>query len=405
MHRQPPRIIHCLAIAVLPLLACAAAADDRAAEFQKLDGEYKTEEKAFFEAPVAENMTTAEQIRRYEAFPAWRYLPRFLKLAEARPEDETAFQCCQWIIDRTRNVGNRDEAIFPADQKAWRILTAHHTNRADLPTLCLRATEYSGAAQERFLRALLQRKDISRENLGFATIALGEALRKRHDLIEEMADRPTPRSAYAEYRDKRKAADKGRDLIPANSEKFKHEAMQLFREVLAHYADIPVTISAPGFRRLNNLGQKAEKSLHALEHLTIGSKAPDIVGKDLQGRLLTLDGHANKVVVISFWFTGCGPCMGMIPQERELIEKYKDRPFALLSVCTDESLEEAGKTAAENGIDWPCWFDGQNGPIARDWNVLAWPTIYILDRDGRIVARDLQDADLDAKISELLDAE
>src|SRR5262249_2492679 len=72
---------------------------------------------------------------------------------------------------------------------------------------------------------------------------------------------------------------------------------------------------------------------------------------------------------VPFWFTGCGPCMSLIPEEQRLAKKYKESPFVLLGVCADESLDQGRKTATEHGIDWPCWFDGQNGPIARDWNV------------------------------------
>ena len=58
--------------------------------------------------------------------------------------------------------------------------------------------------------------------------------------------------------------------------------------------------------------------------------------------------------------------MAMIPQEQQLVKTYKDRPFVLLGVCTDEALDQAQQTANEHAIDWPCWFDDENGPIARD---------------------------------------
>jgi hypothetical protein len=70
--------------------------------------------------------------------------------------------------------------------------------------------------------------------------------------------------------------------------------------------------------------------------------------------------------------------MAMIPREQKLVERYKSRPFVLLGVCTDESLDDAQKTAAEHKMDWACWFDGQNAPIAHDWNILGWPTVYVL---------------------------
>ena len=85
-----------------------------------------------------------------------------------------------------------------------------------------------------------------------------------------------------------------------------------------------------------------------------------------------------------------------------LVEKHKGRPFAMLSVCTDPELETGRKTAEERGIKWPCWFDGQNGPIARAYNVLSWPTMYVLDKEGKIAAKNPDGKELEAKIAELL---
>src|ERR1700686_832058 len=122
--------------------AHAASGADRLAEVEKLVGEYKSAEKAFFEAPRPEKPTTAEGIRKYEAWPGWQFIPKFVELAEAKPDDEATFRCCQWIIERTGNVGNGDKRIFDADQKAWKILAAHHTQRDDLPMLCCKAVQY-----------------------------------------------------------------------------------------------------------------------------------------------------------------------------------------------------------------------------------------------------------------------
>jgi thiol-disulfide isomerase/thioredoxin len=197
----------------------------------------------------------------------------------------------------------------------------------------------------------------------------------------------------------------GKDLDPANAVKFKSESIDLFREVLDRYADIQVTFSAPYFRDLKNLGEKASKSLHALEHLSLGATSPNILGTDVQGKPLDLRSFRGKVVMLSFWFTGCGPCMGIISQEQRLVETYKGRPFVLLGVCSDQSLEQAQATASEPKMSWPCWYDGQDGPIVHDWNVLSWPTIYILDKNGIIIAKNPRGDDLDTRIAEIMAAD
>jgi thiol-disulfide isomerase/thioredoxin len=378
-----------------------AAEPDRLTEVKKLTAEYAAANKKFDDTdwPVE---TAPDQIRRYEAWPAWSYIPRFVRLAEAQPDDEPAFLCCLWILDRTDNAGNEDRRIFAADQKAWEILAAHPRTQRDLATFCLKAVARNGPAQEQFLRSVLDRKDLSRENRGVATLALAEFFARKYERIELREYGPPP-TGFAKHWESQKAPDCCRELVSANGSKFKAESIGLFREVLANYADVELNGSVPYFRHIKKLSDKATKSLYALEHLTIGSPAPGIAGKDLHGRRLDLTAYRGRVVVPSFWFTGCGPCMGMIPQEQRLVKKYEGRRFALLSICGDESLETANKTAAEHKMNWPCWFDGADGPIAREWNVLGWPTIYILNEKGVIVAKQLRNDALDTKLAELMD--
>ena len=69
----------------LPQLALGA---DRLTEVEKLVAEYEAAEKKFFEAPLTNEPTTAEKIRHFKAWPSWRYIPRFVELAEAKPDGE-----------------------------------------------------------------------------------------------------------------------------------------------------------------------------------------------------------------------------------------------------------------------------------------------------------------------------
>ena len=61
----------------------------------------------------------------------------------------------------------------------------------------------------------------------------------------------------------------------------------------------------------------------------VGRPVPDVEGTDLDGKKVKLSSYRGKVVLLDFWATWCGPCMAMIPHDRELVEKLKDKPFAL----------------------------------------------------------------------------
>jgi hypothetical protein len=75
----------------------------------------------------------------------------------------------------------------------------------------------------------------------------------------------------------------------------------------------------------------------------------------------------------------------MYPHERSLVKNLEGRPFALLGVNSDGKAE-LKKAMEREGITWRSWWDGgsANGPIARQWNVTGWPTIYVIDHKGVI---------------------
>jgi peroxiredoxin len=93
----------------------------------------------------------------------------------------------------------------------------------------------------------------------------------------------------------------------------------------------------------------------------------------------------------------------MIPHEKQMVEKFKNKPFALVGVNSDGGREALQKIMKENGITWRSAVDGNtSGPIATRWNVHGWPTIYVLDAKGVIRYRDLRDKPLEEAVEKLL---
>ncbi len=93
----------------------------------------------------------------------------------------------------------------------------------------------------------------------------------------------------------------------------------------------------------------------------------------------------------------------MLPHEKELVERLKDKPFALLGVNSDGKAEDVRKRFADEGITWRNAIDETtSGPWATKWNVNGWPTLYYIDAEGRIRAKGLRGAEMDKMIDELL---
>lgn len=144
-----------------------------------------------------------------------------------------------------------------------------------------------------------------------------------------------------------------------------------------------------------------------LTGLTVGKQAPDIVGIDVNGEPMRLSDYRGRVVVLKFGGAWCAICRSEYPYERFLVEMYRNWPFALLGVDGSDTQAEARQSRIAHDLTYPAWWDGRNGPddrgpIATEWNVLGWPTSYVLDADGVIRFVDLKGEDLLKGVRQLL---
>lgn len=77
----------------------------------------------------------------------------------------------------------------------------------------------------------------------------------------------------------------------------------------------------------------------------------------------------------------------MYPHERSLVKQLAGKPFVLLGVNSDPDRAALKQVMEQEGITWRSFWngpEGTNGPIAQAWNVHAWPTMYVLDAEGKI---------------------
>ncbi len=155
--------------------------------------------------------------------------------------------------------------------------------------------------------------------------------------------------------------------------------------VIDHYSELKYTGS--GFGSADTFGLVAQQELFELNHLNVGDLAPDIEGCDLDGHAFRLSDYRGKVVMLDFWGQWCPPCRRMYPYERELVRRLSGLPFALIGVNSDGDLETARNSVHGEKLPWRNFWngpDGTGGPIARQWNISEWPTVYLIDADGVI---------------------
>jgi thiol-disulfide isomerase/thioredoxin len=141
---------------------------------------------------------------------------------------------------------------------------------------------------------------------------------------------------------------------------------------------------------------------------SVGDVAPNFRLQDTAGAYVTLSSLRGKYVLVDFWGTWCGPCIEEIPNLKRIWETNRSRNFAMVSVAISFSPETMPQTKEEwksviaaNDMSWTHVIDQQNTTPGR-YGIIGVPSTFLLDRGGRIIARDLRGSALADSIARLL---
>ena len=172
--------------------------------------------------------------------------------------------------------------------------------------------------------------------------------------------------------DARASAQEGRGTEESTA-KMRAEAVGMMEKAVKTAPDVKVG---------NETLAKAVAAEMVALKIGVGNPVPDIEGTDLEGKKVKLSSFRGKVVLFDIWATWCGPCVAMIPHERELVAKMADKPFALLSMSVDEDKATLTSFLAAEKMPWNHWWDGVKGPVAKTFKVRGYPTLYLIDEKG-----------------------
>ena len=143
-------------------------------------------------------------------------------------------------------------------------------------------------------------------------------------------------------------------------------------------------------------------------------KFPSFEGKDLNGNTVKSDDlfSKNAVTVVNFWFTTCNPCVGELAELDALNKELAEKGGALIGVNTftlggdEAAISEAKDVLAKKGVTYQNVYfdsDGEAGKFAA--NIFAYPTTYVVDRNGNIVGDPIVGAITEPKQAEALQAQ
>ena len=161
-------------------------------------------------------------------------------------------------------------------------------------------------------------------------------------------------------------------------EKFK------FEKVLTHIAD-------------NWLGEGCEtdnksmllKRVESYRKMALGNIAPDIVLEDISGNPVALSESGHKYNLVLFWASWCPHCKSMIPQLKQWYNVDRTIDMEIMAISIDTSRTEWQSMVEANNFQWINCNEssGWDGKVAVDYNLYATPTMFILDRNRKILAK------------------
>ena len=136
----------------------------------------------------------------------------------------------------------------------------------------------------------------------------------------------------------------------------------------------------------------------------IGSVAPDINLLNPEGNMVSLKSLRGKVVLLDFWASWCGPCRAENPNVVKVYQKYKNKGFDIFSVSVDKNKVSWQTAILQDKLTWTHVSDLKfwESSVVPQYGIQGIPATYLLDKEGKVIAKNLRGIDLEKKLEEVL---
>lgn len=152
----------------------------------------------------------------------------------------------------------------------------------------------------------------------------------------------------------------------------------------------------------NSWGKELE---YIIKNVTVGAKPPSFIQSDTSGRMVSLKSFTGKgkYILIDFWASWCGPCRDQNPLLRKIYNDFKDKNFQIIGISLDKSKEQWMDAIEKDSLPWINISDLKywKNEIAKAYYIRSIPSQFLLDPDGRIIARDFSLKELRVLLNDL----
>lgn len=175
------------------------------------------------------------------------------------------------------------------------------------------------------------------------------------------------------------------------------KAEDLFKQLKT---DFPNTIQGKQVDVFLSMLEKQREATKLENSFVPGVALPDFNEKGLTGEPLSIAKYKGKIVLVNFWATWCSPCMDALPNIIDAYKKYHDKGLEIIGINLDKDADELKKFLEEKGMTWQQFFDGQGweNKLVLKYGVTSLPMSYLLDREGKIIAKRLTAETLAAEL-------
>jgi thiol-disulfide isomerase/thioredoxin len=148
----------------------------------------------------------------------------------------------------------------------------------------------------------------------------------------------------------------------------------------------------------------AKKAAGASYRLNSEGKTIVLRGKTVEGREFDLSAYKGKVVLIHYWSTWCEPCKADMEQLKSLQAKYAKQGFALVGISLDSNPTELAAFLKAKKLTWPQLYEpgGLESRFANELGVLTLPTMILVDKQGKVISRNISVGELDTELGKQL---